>query len=178
MLRPVDDEQLLENVMLKLGLTDEPPKRLHPSRKIRSWDLPGFSGKARVTTSFGELPIEALRLRDPVKTSSGKFLEVKWIDQVRLDAQFLSLHPEANPISIPEGSLGHMTPSSDVLISPAQPLKLPRQASDMKAKPAQSLVWRNNVARKPQSGFTYYLFHCGEPASVSIEGLWFEIVPD
>mgnify|MGYP001319170770 CR=1 FL=1 len=178
MLRPADDEQLLENVMLKLGLTDEPPKRLSPSRKANSWALPGFSGKARVTTSFGDLPIEALRLRDPVKTRSGKFLEVKWIDKLQLDAQFLALHPEANPILIPECAFGRMTPSSDVLISPAQTLRLPRQASDMKPKPAQSLVWRSNVARKPQRGFTYYLFHCGEPASVCIEGLWFDVVPD
>lgn len=178
MLRPAEDEQLLENVMVKLGLTDVPPTRLSPSRKTKSWALPGFSGKARITTSFGDLPIEALRLRDSVKTRSGKFLEVKWIDKLQLDAQFLDLHPEANPILIPEGALGPMTPSNDVLVSPAQAFRLPRQASDMKARPAQSLVWRSNVTRKPQHGFTYYLFHCGEPTSVSIEGLWFETAPD
>ena len=177
MLRPVDDEQLLENVMSNLGSTDEPPKRLNPARETKPWTLPGFSGNARVTTSFGDLPIEALRLRDPVKTRSGKFLEVQWIDKVQLDEQFLSLHPEANPILIPHSAFGRMTPSNDVLVSPAQVLQLPRQASDMKATPAHSLVWRRNVERKPRRGFTYYLFHCGEPATVSVEGLWFEVVP-
>ncbi|MEO9603539.1 MAG: Hint domain-containing protein [Roseobacter sp.] len=177
MLRPDDDEQLLENVMSKLGSTDEPPKRLNPERKTKPWCLPGFSGNARVTTSFGDLPIEALRLRDPVKTRSGRFLKVQWIDKVQLDEQFLSLHPEANPILIPDSSLGSMTPCNDVLVSPGQVLRMPRQTSDMKAMPAQSLVWRRNVERKPQRGFTYYLFHCGEPASISVEGLWFEVVP-
>lgn len=178
MLHPNDDAQLLESVRLKLDVSSDLSTRPCRSRETRCWALPGFAGKSRVTTSFGNLPIEALRLRDPVKTSSGEFLEVKWIDKLQLDAKFMSLHPEANPILIPRGSFGRMSPDCDVMVSPAQQLRMPRHSSDMSATSAQSIVGRGQVARKPQNGFTYYLFHCGEPASVSIEGLWFDVTPE
>lgn len=178
MLQPNDDGQLLENVRMKLGSNGILPKRPRPLPDSLSWALPGFGGKSRVATSFGDLPIEALRLRDPVRTLSGKLLRVQWIDKLQLDAKFLSLHPNSNPILILKASLDHMTPSNDVLVSPAQTLRMPRHTCDTSTTSAQSIVGRGNVARKPQNGFTYYLFHCGEPASVSIEGLWFEVSPN
>ena len=173
-----DDEQLLKNVAMKLGSNGVLPIRTRPSPAALAWSLPGFGGKARVATSFGNLPIEALRVRDSVRTQSGRFLEVRWIDKLHLDAKFLSLHPKSNPILIPKGSLDSATPSNDVLVSPAQMLRLPRQTCATSPTPAQSIVGRGNVATKPQNVFTYYLFHCGEPASLNIEGLWFEVSPN
>ena len=70
------------------------------------WTLPGFGGKSRVLTSFGHLPIEALRRNDPLKTSSGSYTKVTWIDSIGLDAEFLSSHSQAQPIYIPAGSFG------------------------------------------------------------------------
>ncbi len=142
-----------------------------------AWYKPGFGAKCRVMTSFGALPIEALRRRDPVKTSSGRFMEVQWVDQIRLDAKFMSLHPKANPVAIPKGALNGMTPETDILVSPGQALRMPgRTGSDTVSK-AGGLIGRNGIAAKPQSGFTYYLFHCGEPVMVSIDGLWWEVSP-
>ena len=178
MLQPFDDEQLLENIRLKLGPDVVAPRPQRPAPDTRSWTLPGFGGKARVATSFGNLPIEALRLRDPVRTQSGKYLKVQWIDKIQLDAKFLSLHPKTNPIVIPRASLDRQLPISDVLVSPVQTLKLPRHTSGTSTAYAESLVGRGYIARKPQNGFTYYLFHCGEPACVNIEGLWFDVSPE
>ena len=36
------------------------------------WNKSGFTGRVRVGTAFGDLPIEALRLRDEIRTSSGR----------------------------------------------------------------------------------------------------------
>ncbi|AXI48417.1 hypothetical protein C1J03_21940 [Sulfitobacter sp. SK012] len=176
MLQTIDDDQLLENVMMKLDSSEVATKRPRPQRDALSWTLPGFVAGARVATSFGNLPIEALRLRDPVRTISGDYLPVKWIDKIQLDTKFLSLHPEANPIFIPQGSLAPMAPNSDILVSPVQNLKLPKHTSGTPAISAQSIVGRGNIARKSQQNLTYYLFHCGEDTSISIDGLWFEIL--
>lgn len=173
-----DEEKVLLNVRMKLHPKSAPPRRLRASPDTRSWTLPGFGGKSRVATAFGDLPIEAMRLRDPVRTRSGRFLEVRWIDTLQLDAKFLSLHPKSNPILIPKASLERETPNNDILVSPAQSFRMPRNSSDKSTTSAQSIVGRGNVARKPQNGFTYYLFHCGEPTSVNIEGLWFEVTPN
>ena len=38
-----------------------------------AWDIEGLESKARVTTSFGMLPVEGLRVRDELRTSTGRF---------------------------------------------------------------------------------------------------------
>ncbi len=84
-----------------------------PSKTAMRWNLPGFDGKAKVTTSFGELPIEALRLRDPVKTISGSYMKVEWLDRMHLDEGFLNGFHDASPVRFQRGALGLNTPSAD-----------------------------------------------------------------
>ena len=179
--RPIDDEQLLRNVAaLALG-TGEPPAPAPAPRTAKSesmsWALPGFCGKSRVQTTFGHLPIEALRRRDPLKTGSGEYREVAWIDKIQLDSAFLARHPAANPIFIPKSALGHGVPNCDILVSPAQITHIPGQFGAQAVKSAQALTGLSRIARQSQAGFTYYLFHCGEPTTVSINGVWFDVSP-
>jgi hypothetical protein len=141
------------------------------------WTIPGFYGKSRVSTSFGHLPIEALRRRDQLKTPSGAFLEVEWIDTVKLDVDFLEHHPEAHPIFIPKNALGVDRPYVSTLVSPAQKVKEPGKIGSDNLKPAASLVGRTKASRMPHSGFVYYVFHCGQPTQVSVDGLWFDVRP-
>ncbi|MFM7443872.1 MAG: Hint domain-containing protein, partial [Tabrizicola sp.] len=88
------------------------------------WYLPGFIGKARVSTAFGELPIEALRPRDDLRTFSGVSASVRVVDKIHLDQDFLKDHAYALPIMIPANALGSGRPSSDLLLSPGQEVSL------------------------------------------------------
>lgn len=170
-----NDAAVLSAVTQKLQLTGKPAKLRREKPDDIPWTLPGFFGKSRVLTSFGQLPVEALRVRDPLKTPSGKYVRVTWIDQIRLDVQFLEQHPQAHPVFVKKNALGVSQPERSILISPAQKLKEPGRVGDDAMKPASALVGRTNVMRLPHSGFIYYLFHCDAPAVVSVEGVWFEL---
>ncbi|AXI55753.1 hypothetical protein C1J05_15690 [Sulfitobacter sp. JL08] len=146
-------------------------------RIAKTWSLPGFFGKCRIMTSFGKLPIEALRKRDPVKTLSGEYLEVTWVDKIQLDEDFLLHHPQAQPVFIPRNGLGSLQPETNMLVSPAQRLKEPGRVGREALKPASELVGRTSATRLPHSGFTYYVFHCEKPAVINVEGIWFHVAP-
>ena len=42
---------------------------------------------------------------------------------------------------------------------------------------ARDLLGRPGILRQPQTMLTYYLFHCGQPARVSVEGLSLHTAP-
>lgn len=69
------------------------------------WSLAGIVGKARISTSFGDLPIEALRPRGNVRTYSGAAVHVQAVDKIHLDQDFMRSFPGALPIRIPANSL-------------------------------------------------------------------------
>jgi hypothetical protein len=154
---------------------DAPKPRPAPAPML--WDLPGFDGRARVFTSFGHLPIAALRVRDPVKTLSGAFRRVQWIDKIRLDEDFIERHPEARPVHLPRSAFRQDAPKCDLYVSPAQALKPPGPQGYSGAKPAERFVGPSGITRRTQAGITYYLFHLGDEQMVSVEGLWFDTRP-
>ena len=84
------------------------------------WNLPGFAIGVRVGTMFGDLPIEALRVRDEVRTACGKIVRVQWIDKIHLDEEFLSKQPSAQPVRIPANAFGQGRPMQDMVVSPQQ----------------------------------------------------------
>ena len=142
------------------------------------WSLPGFFGKSKIQTSFGNLPIEALRRRDQLKTIAGTYAEVEWVDQIKLDMAFLEQHPEAQPIYIPKNSFGATLPNQNMLLSPAQTLKISGPIGDDELQFAMALIGRPHISRMPHTSFTYYLFHCGAPAVVNVDGLWVGTSPE
>lgn len=177
------EEDILAAVLKRATPTTvpEPPPKAEPVSEITSkqpvWTLPGFHAKARVFTIFGELPIEALRRRDKVRTVTGAYVEVKWVDKVQLDVDFLERHPEAQPILIRTSALGKARPQTNVMVSPGQRMRVHGLVGEEGEKPAGELAGKRNILRMPHSGFTYYQFHCGTAATVSVEGLWFNVAP-
>lgn len=146
-----------------------------PDQAHSKWKVPGFHAKAKVFTIFGELPVEALRIRDKVRVLSGAYVEVEWIDKIKLDVDFLERHPEAQPILFKTNALGKSRPQSNVMVSPGQRVRVQGTVGEQGEQPAGSLAGKRNVMRLPHSGFTYYQFHCGSPATVSVEGMWFTV---
>jgi hypothetical protein len=175
--QPISDEQILQNVGAQAHSTSCIPTPEGRSEKPSHWTLPGFSGKSKVLTSFGQLPIEALRRNDPLKTSSGTFLKVSWVDRIHLDHDFLSSHPHAQPILFPAGSLGHLKPLANTLVSPAQKILTSTPVGNSSFKPASALVGRGRISKKPQAAFTYFLFGCESACSVCIDGIWCSVLP-
>ena len=161
----------------------EPAVQRKPVRPTRSaaeretWNLPGFSGKSKITTIFGQLPIEALRVRDQVKTFSGEFVRIEWIDRIKLDIDFLEGRPGAQPVLIRSGAFGPNKPNQHMLVSPAQGVRMSGMHGTNVYKRASDLIGRRDIIRLPHSGFTYYMFHCGAPATVNVDGVWFATRP-
>lgn len=144
---------------------------------VQDWTMPGFGPGARVETSFGHVPIEALRRRDPVRTKSGRFVKVQSVEAFKLDRRFLLNHPQAQPVTIPKNAFGAGCPDIDVLVSGAQTMMLPFRYDERDGSSAESLIGQRNVLRKFTGYFTYYVIDCGEPCTAHISGLWANIMP-
>lgn len=151
-----------------------PLRRNEPT--ATDWYLPGFVGKARVGTTFGELPIEALRVRDDLRTYSGSIATVQSIDKIHLDGDFIRSNPRALPIRIPANSFGPGRPAQDLFISPGQEICTNVHVAAAFVT-AEDLRGRFTMDLSQATGLTYYRFHCGAPAIVSVEGIWVRMLP-
>ncbi|XDA97406.1 Hint domain-containing protein [Sulfitobacter sp. LCG007] len=140
-----------------------------------TWRVPGIHGSARIETSFGQLPVQALRRNDTVLTRSGAFVAVERVERIDLDAQFLALHPVSHPVRIPAGSLGYHMPSRDLLLSAGQILQVPGLSQGASRCVAGSLAGRQGIVRQAVSDLSYYIVHCGGPATIRVEGVWLEV---
>lgn len=138
------------------------------------WTLPGFTDGVRVSTSFGDLPIEAMRIRDEIRTASGVFARVQWIDKLHLDADFLRKHPSAQPVIIPADSFGIGRPMKEMTVSPHQQV-CPDAHVAAHFQSAVDLCLMSRAYRLQTLGLTYYRFHCGDPATVRVEGVWVRV---
>jgi hypothetical protein len=174
-----EDDALLAAVMAKsaVAATPTPPAQAAVHRPV-SWTLPGFEGKCRVATIFGDLPIEALRRRDKVKTISGAYREVLWIDAIRLDADFMARHQAAHPVHIRAKAIGGTHPARTMLVSPGQKIWSPNVSGAYSAVEASRLVGLPGVQSLPRGDITYYRFHTGSDEKISIDGAWFCVGPD
>lgn len=151
------------------------------SRKVQDkplvWTLPGFGPMSRVTTSFGDVHAQALRLRDLVRTKSGEFKPIVWLDRLVLEEEFLHRHPDALPVLIRAHALGRGLPRADLALSPRQPVSPVANRLPTSARTAADLLQRPGVFRKAETTVTYTLFHCGEPQLVMAERLWVSVSP-
>lgn len=166
----------LENALLRSVMAAVPsvPSIVSSKDHIQgdvNWSLAGFGVRARVGTTFGNLPIEALRVRDEVRSASGKTVRVQWIDKLHLDEDFLTKHPSADPVLIPANAFGCGRPMQDMLVSPQQVMS-PDAHVATRFKTAHELCSQARAQRVKTTGLTYYRFHCGEPVVVRVEGVW------
>lgn len=139
--------------------------------------LRGFGPMTRISTSFGDMHAQTLRERDRVRTRSGEFRQIKWIDRIVLGEDYLKYHPNAQPILIRAGSLGLNLPKIDVMLAPFQPITRQQTFTGNAPKRAMDTLGRPNVVRKTEPMITYTRFHCGEPVSVLCEGIWVDVHP-
>lgn len=173
----VFDSSLLRKVAGQCGSVTTAKKE--PSiRTTRSWSLPGFGAGTRIATAFGYVPIEVLRLGDPIKTQDGRFLKVKHVDKVRLDRRYLLTHPEAQPIAIRKNGLAPSIPSQTTLMSGSQRISPIGRFDQLSVKVAADYIELGRAERKPHGYFTYYVFHCGEHCAININGIWIDLDPD
>ena len=148
-----------------------------PLPRAIAWTLPGFGETARVTTSFGDLPLQALRKRDPLRTPQGAIRPVHWCDRLRLDEGFLAANPDAQPIVIPANALGHGLPKADLIVSPHQKIGIRPPGHGQEFRLARDLTSRPGILRRPVEAMTYHLFHCEMPTAVLVEGVVVEVAP-
>ena len=168
---------MLERIAAQTKQAEPVVKPVAKPAPTSDWRIPGFGAGARVETSIGHVQVEALRSRDPVRTSDGRFLKVQVVDEIRLDRRFLLTHPEAQPVTIPRDVFAPNSPNRDIRLSGAQVIKTPGRMDQADGKTAHDLIGQRRIRREPTGYFTYYTFHCGEPCTVSIDGMWFEIIP-
>ncbi len=81
-------------------------------------DVPCFAAGTRLRTPSGEVPVEALRVGDPVLTQGGEALPVRWIGRrtLRPDA-----HPRPDfvrPVRILRDAIAPGVPHADLVVSP------------------------------------------------------------
>lgn len=146
-----------------------------PLRQLE-WHLPGTTGKARISTAFGDLPIEALRRRDAVRTYFGATAEVKVVDKIHLDQNFIRRTPGSLPIKIPANSIGPGRPKNDLFVSPGQEISLNAHVASSFHQ-AKELYGRFRMDLTYSTGLTYYRFHCGSPVVVQVDGVWLRFNP-
>jgi hypothetical protein len=140
------------------------------------WNLPGFAGNLRVGTVFGDLPIQALRVRDELRTASGATARVQSIDKFHLDEDFLRKHPSAHPVRVRANSLGIGAPMQDMLVSPRQEI-CPDPHVFSRYLQAIDLCKQSRAHRVQTPGITYFRFHCGKPVMIKVEGVWVRVSP-
>ncbi len=139
--------------------------------------LVGFGPMTRVETSMGPVPAHVLRKGDRVRVKDGGFLEIRHVDRIVLDEDYLRYHPGALPVVIRAGALGHDLPKEDVMLAPFQRLDCDDCAFPRPVTSPVDVLGTPFAYRRPEPMITYTTFHCGEPASVSAEGLWVHTAP-
>lgn len=148
-----------------------------PAPRSIAWTLPGFGETARITTNFGDLPIQALRRRDPLRTPDGSIRLVHWCDRLRLDNGFLTANPDAQPIVILANALGPGRPKADLVVSPHQRIGINPPGFHQDFRLARDLTGRPGILRRPIEHMTYYLFHCEQPTVILAEGVAVAVAP-
>lgn len=155
-----------------IAVPGAPPRRMGNSPQTeRAWTLPGLCWNAAVMTSFGALPAQVLRKHDPLRLTDGAIARIAWVDKIQLDEAFLDAFADAQPVLIRAGALGRGLPTRDLLVSPHQKVAVSGANFTTDLRLARDLLGRPGVMRQPQKMVTYHLFHVGNPARVSVEGL-------
>ncbi len=173
----------IDGILREVGTPDPAPRapakriRRVPGVKPRDWMLPGFGPLTRITTAMGEVPAQALRERDLVRTRNGDFKRIQWLDRIVLDEEFISLHPDALPIHIKANALGRGIPSHDVYLAPRQ--RIDWRASKLTGAHdvALDLKGRHGVFRKAEAMYTYTLFHLGKPEVIQASRMFLRVEP-
>lgn len=165
------------NAPIKARRTRPLPEAGEIAPTAGKWTLGGFGPMTRISTSFGDVHAQTLRVRDMIRTQNGNLKPVQWLDRVMLDQAFINRVSDATAIMIRAGALGQGLPKHDVVVSPQQEIGIGAHGAGIKYQRASTLLGRPGVIHKPEEIMTYTMFHCGEPVCVKMEGLWARVSP-
>lgn len=168
------ESQLLRSVA-ELVRPRKGPLDIETDAQSEAWRMPGFSGECKVLTSFGALPISALRRNDPLKTQDGRYMKVTWVDKIMLDHEFLEAHPEAQPVRLAHGAIGRGLPERDMLVSPAQSVQVAAHHGRPTFRTASAAMGAHSITRGTTSSVTYYLFGLQDACAVNVDGIWCQL---
>lgn len=135
----------------------------------------GLLGQTRVSTSFGDVPAQLLRVRDMVRSREGTFVQIRHIEKIMLDEEFLAFHPEAHPIRVRASAFGPNRPNQDILFAPGQKVQSDQRSHVPQFEPAINLATHPKIGRFPTAPLTYYVIDCGKPTTILAERLWVQI---
>lgn len=139
-------------------------------RRKKVWTLPGIVGTMRIHTEFGEVPVEALRANDCILGIRGETARIAKVDSYHLDADFLSLTPDAQPVLLPAGSLGAGYPTRDLLVSPHQRVSVRPGTFRHQYRLARDLVGTNGICRSQVQNVSYHAIRLAGPGQIFLYG--------
>ena len=138
----------------------------------QNWRLQGIYAETSVTTNFGKVPAQLIRLGDRVRTRSGLYLPVRDIQEYILDAEYLERHPEALPVLIPVGAIDGRLPTQDVMLSPELLVTLDARRTKPEMTLARELRNSCPAVDTTLGMVAYYQFGLDRPAEIYCEGIW------
>jgi hypothetical protein len=120
----------------------------------------------RIRTPAGDVPVESLQVGDPVVTSEGDIMPVRWIGRNTVSTRFAD-PLRVLPIRIRAGALAEGLPTRDLLVSPEHAVLV----EDVLIQ-ASALVNGCSIIREqdvPET-FTYYHIELSEHSLILAEG--------
>jgi hypothetical protein len=172
----LDDGDLLWRVLEQTATpaagTAEAPVPVAAAGGARSWTLPGILGSTRVTTNFGHVPAQLVRVGDTLRTREGGFARVQRISDLRIDEDFLARRPDAAPVIVRRNSLRAGMPHQDVGLSPGQMVSVGPNRFEDRLVPADSLSRERGAIDRTLDMIVYVSLHLSEPAQINCDGLW------
>jgi hypothetical protein len=110
-----------------------------------------YATGTRILTARGELPIEALRVGEPVVCASGRLVPIHWLGRRRVDFRGHARPGEVWPVRIGKDAFGPGTPSRDLRVSPDHAVHV-----DGVLIPARYLVNGSTVVQEPLATVEYW----------------------
>jgi hypothetical protein len=174
----MDEAGLLSRVLAQAAperaAAPAPSRTVTTAAEAAAWRAPGILGSTRVTTSFGHVPAQLIRVGDSLKTREGSFLRVERITDLRIDEDFLARRPDAAPAVFRRNALGAGVPHQDVAVSPAQAVAVGPNRFEERLVPAAELSRERGRIDKSLGMMVYYRFHLGREALINCDGIWVE----
>lgn len=172
----MDEAGLLSRVLAQAApvraAAPAPSQAEYAAAEAAAWRAPGILGSTRVTTSFGHVPAQLVRVGDSLKTRDGSFLRVERITDLRIDEDFLARRPEAAPVIFRRNALGPGVPHQDVALSPAQAVSVGPNRFEGRLVPASELSRERGRIDKSLGMMVYYRFDLGRSAQIHCDGIW------
>jgi len=171
----VDDGDLLSRVLEQAREPAAPAARKARTATVAGrdhWAQWGILGSTRVTTSFGHVPAELVRVGDTLRTRDGAFERVQKITDLKIDEAFLERHPDAAPVLLRRNSLQSGVPHQDVGLSPAQMVAVGPNRFEDHLVSADTLSRERGAIDKTLGMIVYIQLHLAREAQINCDGVW------